>query len=221
MTTFTAGKYIPAGSGPPGRVAPAAGPLPRGERKRDTDAVATICWMASRFFWAKHPDQGPSEGILRPRRIAVPVRGGEADKEAVRAACRLARPAKAEILVMTVLEVARSLPLSASLGDELARAEEMLGEMESVAEVLDTKIQTTILQAREAGPAVVDEARRWEADLMVVGLGIKPRFGEFALGRTGSELLRHAHCRLVLIRQAMPPSGPDAGASGSPGPDLL
>ena len=39
---------------------------------------------------------------------------------------------------------------------------------------------------------------------MVVGLGIKPRFGEFSLGRTGAQLLSDAHCRLVLLRQALP-----------------
>jgi nucleotide-binding universal stress UspA family protein len=162
--------------------------------------------MASRFFHIKPGSAvgGEHEGILWPRRIAVPVHGDAWDKDALRTACRLARPAKAAILVITVLEVARSLPLSASLGDELGRAEEMLAEMELVAAKLDTRVQTTVLQARAGGPAVVDEARRWGADLMVVGLGIKPRFGEFSLDPAGSELLRHAHCRLILIRQAMP-----------------
>lgn len=126
------------------------------------------------------------------------------DKDALRAACRLARPAKASILVITVLEVARSLPLTASLGGELGEAEEVLADMEQVASSLESKVRTSVLQAREAGPAIVDEARRWEADLMVVGLATKPRFGEFSLGRTGVELLNHAHCRLILIREALP-----------------
>lgn len=129
------------------------------------------------------------------------------DQDALRAACRLARPSRATILVITVLEVARNLPLSASLGDELGRVEEVLVEMEALASALDTKVRTTVLQAREAGPAIVDEARRWEADLMVVGLGTTSRFGEFTLGRTGTALLHHAHCRLILIRAALPEGG--------------
>jgi nucleotide-binding universal stress UspA family protein len=162
--------------------------------------------MASKFFRARSSDDASGAGhtgILWPKRIAVPARGLPVDKEALRAACRLARPAKADILVVTVLEVARHLPLSASLGDELGHAEEMLAEMEAVATELGARIQTTILQAREAGPTIVDEARRWEADLLVVGLGIKPRFGEFTLGETGAHLLSHAHCRLIMLRQAM------------------
>jgi len=162
--------------------------------------------MTSRIFRSRPAAAQSSErpGILRPRRIAVPVRGDPVDKDAIRAACRLARPAKASILVITVLEVARNLPLTASLGGELGRAEEVLASMEEVAAELDSKVQTTVLQAREAGPALIDEARRWEADLMVVGLATKPRFGEFTLGRTGTELLNHAHCRLILIRAALP-----------------
>jgi nucleotide-binding universal stress UspA family protein len=76
-------------------------------------------------------------------------------------------------------------------------------------------VQTTVLQAREAGPAIVDEARRWEADLMVVGLGTKPRFGEFILGRTGTQLLNYAHCRLILLRAAMPEGLPPLRAEVS------
>ncbi len=136
------------------------------------------------------------------------MRGEPVDQDALRAACRLARPAKADILIITVLEVARNLPLSASLGDELGRAEEVLVGMEKVASSLESKVQTTVLQAREAGPAIIDEADRWEADLMVVGLDTKARFGEFALGRTGTALLNHARCRLILIRAALPESMP-------------
>ncbi len=173
--------------------------------------------MASRIFRSHPADAVTSErqGILWPHRIAVPVRGDPVDKDALRAACRLARPAKADILVITVLEVARNLPLSASLGDELGRAEEVLAGMEEVALGLESKVQTTVLQAREAGPAIVDEARRWEADLMVVGLGTKPRFGEFILGRTGTQLLNYAHCRLILLRAAMPEGMPPLRAEVS------
>jgi len=161
--------------------------------------------MAPKLFRSRPPAASIDElSILSPRRIAVPVRGEAADREALRAACRLGRPAKADILVITVLEVARNLPLSASLSDELGLAEEMLAEMEGLAAHLGTHVRTTVLQAREAGPAIVDEARRWDADLMVVGLGITPRFGEFSLGRTGTHLLNAAHCRLILLRQALP-----------------
>jgi nucleotide-binding universal stress UspA family protein len=133
----------------------------------------------------------------------VPVKGDAVDGDALRAACRLARPARAEILVITVLEVPRHLPLTVNLEQELGEAEEILAQMEQLAEKLGTRIETTVLQARESGPAVVDEAKRWGADLVVVGLGSPQRFGEFVLDRNGEELLNRVHCRLIMIREAL------------------
>ncbi len=168
--------------------------------------------VASRLFRSgSHHATAPERlGVLGPHRIVVPVRGDLVDEDALRAACRLARPAKARVLIIAVLEVPRHLPLGVSLGEELAEAEGMLGRMEVLATQLGTKVDTVVLQAREAGSAVVDEARRWDADLMVVGLGAPPKFGEFSLDRTAEELLGRVHCRLIMIRPAL-----DAAAKGS------
>ncbi len=158
-------------------------------------------------------------GVLGPRRIVVPVTGVPVDFDALRAACRLARPAKAEVLVITVLEVPRHLPLSANLAEELGGAEETLAELEEMASQLGTKVQTQVLQARDAGPAVVDEARRWDADLVVVGLGAPPRFGEFSLDRMGQELLNRVHCRLIMIREALGEEGERQAVAAQDTPD--
>ncbi len=148
--------------------------------------------------------------MLGPHRIVVPVRGDQVDEDALRAACRLARPARARVLIISVLEVPRNLPLGVSLDEELGEAEGLLGRMEGLATQLGTKVETLVLQAREAGSALVDEARRWDADLMVVGLGAPPHFGEFSLDHTAEELLSRVHCRLIMIRPAL-----DAAAQAS------
>lgn len=171
--------------------------------------------VASRFFRSSPTAERPDGGVLGPRRIVVPVRGGLVDEDALRAACRLARPAKAQVLVLTVIEIPRHLPITAQLDRELGEAEEMLEKMERLAGELGTKIETSVLQAREAGPAYVDEARRWDADLMVVGLGVPARFGEFSLDRTGQELLNRVHCRLLMIREALD-QGQDQRAVAAP-----
>lgn len=167
--------------------------------------TATMGPVASRFFRSGSNSATAPErlGVLGPHRIVVPVRGAPVDEDALRAACRLARPAKARILVIAVLEVPRHLPLGVSLSEELAEAEGLLGRMEDLATQLGSKVDTVVLQAREAGSAVVDEARRWDADLMVVGLGEPPKFGEFSLDRTAAELLSRVRCRLIMIRPAL------------------
>ena len=156
--------------------------------------------------------------MLGPRRIVVPVWGDPVDEDALRAACRLARPAKAQVLILAVLEVPRHLPLGVSMDEELGEAEGLLGRMEDLATQLGTKVETVVLQVREAGSAVVDEARRWDADLMVVGLGAPPQFGEFSLDHTAEELLGRVHCRLIMIRPALDAAAPVRSLSlpGSP-----
>jgi nucleotide-binding universal stress UspA family protein len=175
--------------------------------------------VASRFFRPGAAAESERTGVLGPRRIVVPVQGVLVDEDALRAACRLARPARAQVLVLTVLEVPRHLPLSASLGEELGVAEEMLARMEELAAKLGTKVETEVLQARDAGPAIVDEARRWGADLVVVGLGAPAQFGEFTLDRTGQELLNRVHCRLVMIREELEAEAQMRAVAVREGPD--
>ncbi len=118
--------------------------------------------------------------------------------------------------MITVLEVPRHLLLTVNLEPELGEAEELLGQMEQLAQKLGTRIETTVLQAREAGPAVVDEAKRWGADLVVVGLGSPQRFGEFVLDRNGEELLNRVHCRLLMIREALDEADPNRNPVAAP-----
>ncbi len=130
----------------------------------------------------------------------VPVRGRGFDEPAVRVACRIAAPDKAQVLLLRVLEVARSLPLDSPMEAELGAAEEELAGLEEAAKRLGVKVETSVLQAREAGPAIIEEALRWDADLLVAALPVHSDFGDFSLGLTGQQLLAGAPCRLVLIR---------------------
>ena len=46
-----------------------------------------------------------------------------------------------------------------------------------------------------------DEAVEWGADLIVMGLPYKRRFGEFNLGKTVPYVLKNATCRVMLFRE--------------------
>lgn len=139
-----------------------------------------------------------------PQRILVPVNGAETDLEAVRLGCRLARRARAKVMVVTVLEVRRSLPLGTVQDTEMERVEGVLERAEVAARELETDLDTELLQARDAGPAIVEEVTHWKADLVVVGLPFRMRFGEFHMGRTAPHILRHAPCRTLLFREPPP-----------------
>lgn len=142
-----------------------------------------------------------------PQRILIPINGAETDVEAVRLGCRLARRGKAKVMVVTVLEIRRSLALGTVQDTEMDRAEKLVEEAERMARELETEIDSELLQAREAGPAIVEEIAHWKADLVVVGMPFRQRFGEFHMGRTAPYILRHAPCRALLFREPPPRTG--------------
>jgi len=138
---------------------------------------------------------------LEYNRILVPVIGKEADDEAVRLACRLAKKNKGKIFGAYVVILKRTVPLNAEIGPEITRAEEILDRAESVAEDEDYELETDLLQAREAGPTIVDEAVERKVDLIIMGIQYKTRFGQFSLGNVVPFVLKNATCQVMLYHR--------------------
>ena len=134
-------------------------------------------------------------------KILVPVIGTEADEEAIRLACRLAKKDKGKIWAFYVITVKRSLPLEAEIESEIKKAEGMLDHVESIAEEQDYEIETDILQAREAGPAIIDEAVERDVGLILMGVTYKRRFGQYSLGDVILYVLKNAPCRVILYHE--------------------
>jgi len=134
-------------------------------------------------------------------KILVPVSGTEADGEAMRLACRLAKKNKAKIWAVYIIAVKRSLPLDAEIESEIRKAEEILDHVESVAEEQDFEVETDLLQAREVAPSIVDEAVERGADLILMGVTYKKRFGQFSLGNVVPYVLKNAPCHVILYHQ--------------------
>jgi nucleotide-binding universal stress UspA family protein len=134
-------------------------------------------------------------------KILVPVSGTEADGEAMRLACSLAKKNKAKIWAVYVVAVKRSLPLDAEIESEIKKAEDILDRTESVAEEQDYEVDTDLLQAREAGPSIVDEAVERGVDLILMGVTYKKRFGQFSLGNVVPYVLKNAPCHVILYHQ--------------------
>ena len=135
------------------------------------------------------------------RKILVPVIGTEADEEAMKLACELAKKSKGKVWAVYVITIKRSLPLEAELETEIQNAEKVLDQMEQVAEEQNAEIDTDLLQSREAGPTIIDEAVEREVDLILIGISYKRRFGQFSLGDVVPYVLKNAPCRVILYHQ--------------------
>ena len=134
-------------------------------------------------------------------KILVPVADNPADDEAVRLACNLAKKNKGEIYIVYVITVKRALPLDAEIAPEIQKAEKILDHAEGIAEEQNYNIDTDVLQAREAGPAIVDEAVEKGVELIIMGITYKKRFGQFSLGSAVPYVLKNAPCKVILFHQ--------------------
>jgi nucleotide-binding universal stress UspA family protein len=135
--------------------------------------------------------------------ILVPVTHTPASLEAVTVACQLAKQRKSKVVAVHVIEVLRSLPLNAEMDTEARRGEQLLRQAEQVASKAGIHLSGQLLQARDAGQAIVDEARDQEYDVVVMGIGYKRLVGAFQVGRTADFVLKNAPCQVWVVRQAV------------------
>jgi nucleotide-binding universal stress UspA family protein len=64
----------------------------------------------------------------------------------------------------------------------------------------DYEVDGELLQARDAGHAIVDEAIERNADAIVIGVPYSRPFGEFELSRVPTQVMKTAPCEVVLLR---------------------
>ena len=143
-------------------------------------------------------DSSPAE--ITPGNVLVPVNGNAVDEQVVRLACTLARRQQGKVTLLHIIEVPRSFPLDAEFNIEGSRR--ILGSAAEVADGLGVQATTEVIQARDAGPTIVEEARNMGAGLILLGLPRLQRMGGPSLGRTVPYVLLHGHCRVVVVRPA-------------------
>jgi nucleotide-binding universal stress UspA family protein len=138
------------------------------------------------------------------RKILVPVSGTETDVETIKLACRLARRDKSKILAVYIIPIEHSLPLDAEMSIEVKKAEAILNNAGKIALLQGYEIETDLLQARNIGPSIIDEALERQADLIVMGIYYKQHFGQYSLGDVTPYVLKNAPCRVILFQQYQP-----------------
>jgi nucleotide-binding universal stress UspA family protein len=135
------------------------------------------------------------------KQILVPVAGTDADAETIKVACRLAKKDKGKVWAVSVVTIKRALPLDAEIESEIKKAEEILNKVEDAASEEDYQIETDVLQARDVGPAIVDEAVERGVSLILMGIAYKQRFGQFSLGDAVPYVLKNSPCPVILFQQ--------------------
>jgi APA family basic amino acid/polyamine antiporter len=135
---------------------------------------------------------------LEYRNILVPIVAGRESEEAVDVACRLAAERRATIVALRVIVVPLDLPLDAELPEEQRRADELLDQARSVGELYGVRVIGRIVRARNAGRAIVDEAARRHAEIVVLGAPRSARRRREVFGKTVDFVLRNAPTRVMV-----------------------
>ena len=139
--------------------------------------------------------------------IAVVICGDKLDFNLVYLGCQMAKGAKRKVHLVHVIEVPRALPLKAVLTQESERADKLLNSAIEIAGKVGCEAVAEVVQARDAGPAIVDEARDHHCALILIGLVRNNNRSQNDLGKIVPYVLANAPCRVWLVQD--PPSQRD------------
>ena len=139
------------------------------------------------------------------RRAVIALSGHPNGIRLVKLVAEVAKPWKAELIGVHVVEVDWSMPLDMDIAGRSEEIQQVLDMAEGTAEAAGVTLESVLLQARDVGAALVDEAVEREADVLVVGLAYRTKFGgDFAMGRTIPYILKNAPCAVWVVREPIP-----------------
>jgi len=132
--------------------------------------------------------------------IAIVIGGEKLDSNLIYLGCQMAKGARRKVHFVHVIEVPRTLPLKAILTQESERADQLLNSAMEIAHRVGCEAIPEVVQARDAGSAIVDEARDHHCALLLIGLVRHSNRLQSELSKTVSYVLVNAPCRVWLVQ---------------------
>jgi basic amino acid/polyamine antiporter, APA family len=144
------------------------------------------------------PDLVPAvEGVYE--RLLVPMKLGLIGEEVLATAIKLAEERDSTVSALHVIAVPMDKPLDAEMLEAEERAEASLAEAKLLAAEHGVTVEGKILRARSIGEAIVEEARRGDVDLIIMGSSPRWRRQSRFFSPTVDYVLRHAPCEVMVI----------------------
>src|SRR5213595_1639350 len=136
---------------------------------------------------------------LEYRSILVPVKPGRESEEAIDFACRLAAERRSSIAAVSVVTVPLELPLDAELPEAEAEANKALDAAVAIGELYGVDVIARLLRARSPGRAIVREAERRQAEIIVLGAPRLDRPRRAIVSETVDFILKNAPSRVMVV----------------------
>lgn len=143
------------------------------------------------------------------KRILVPVDGSRTSMLGLREAIHIAQGSKAKLRLIYVVDEFLAVQDSAftfSAGDLLRSLNEYgkkaLATAKAVVEKRGVGVETVLLETTKGRVAdgIVDEARKWRADLIVMGTHGRRGFSHLVLGSDAEMVIKLAPVPVLLVR---------------------
>lgn len=133
-------------------------------------------------------------------RILVPMKLGDIGEEMVATAIALAKERGSAIEAITVVRVPRKFALEGELPPEVAaRVDASLEEARALGADHGVEVHGNVVRARSIGHAIVEEAERRDADLIVLGSSPRWRRQSRFFSPTVDFVLRNAPCEVLVV----------------------
>jgi basic amino acid/polyamine antiporter, APA family len=144
----------------------------------------------------------PDEQELRELdigRILVPMKIGLIGEEMLATAIKLAQERGSAVEALHVIRVPLEAPLDSVLERAEQRAAESLEEARALGAENGVEVVGETVRARSIGEAIVDEARRRDVDLIVLGSAPRWRRQSRFFSPTVEYVLRRAPCEVLVV----------------------
>ncbi|MBC7459876.1 MAG: universal stress protein, partial [Thermoleophilia bacterium] len=143
----------------------------------------------------------PASADIEYRSLMVPVINNSLDHSAMFVACRLAAERGAQIVVAGVIEVPRSLPLTAEMLDAERNVNTQLDHAKLIGKEFGVDVVTRLLRARNAETAILEEAERRETELILLGVSPRRHLSLSLIGRSNERIMRRSPIRVIIVRE--------------------
>ncbi len=168
--------------------------------------------MTALLWWMFHVPRAIPSAAAKARRavgaikrVLVPTSGALYSERGIELACRLGEEQKAEIYLINVIEVPRTLPLDAPLVEAEIKAGDVIKRGEEIVTLRGLPVKGEVKRGRVAGEEIIRAAKDYDADLIVMGIRSEIRMAQEILGRTSDLVIRRAPCEVILDKLSVTP----------------
>ena len=148
-------------------------------------------------------------------RILVPVDGSDTSNKALAAAVRMTQGADGRMRLVHVMDELAYAADHPHYGSELMRAvreeaRRVLSDASDVVAAASLTAEASLIESpgRRLGDVIAEEAKRWNADLVVVGTHGRRGFARALLGSGADQIIRTSPVPVLVV----PPPSKDAAS---------